>query len=184
MKHEIKSAIRHMVQGLAHWMAYRDEMSYVKLIEADAVFMATDILRANLPYDYVVRREVTKKTLAIVDNNRIDLGIISRKTQTYECLIEFKLADATNKGYMNDVERLSKIKQQNKDVDCLVVILFRKSCLYNEPEEFVDTHDGSARKGIRKDISPTIPVKVRAVCHSFPSVNNHKSKKTICLEIL
>ena len=43
------SYIRHMVQGLTHWMAYRNEMSNIQLIEADAVFVATDILRANLP---------------------------------------------------------------------------------------------------------------------------------------
>ena len=48
MKEEIKSPIRHMVQGLAHWMAYRNEMSSIQLIEADAVFVATDILRAHL----------------------------------------------------------------------------------------------------------------------------------------
>ena len=28
-----------MVQGLAHWMAYRDEMTNIQLIEADAVLI-------------------------------------------------------------------------------------------------------------------------------------------------
>lgn len=43
MKNDIKSAINHMVAGVAHWMAYRDEISIIKPIEADVVFTAVDI---------------------------------------------------------------------------------------------------------------------------------------------
>ncbi len=47
MKKDIQSAIYHMVQGLAHWMAYREEISIIKSIKADAIFVATDILQTK-----------------------------------------------------------------------------------------------------------------------------------------
>ena len=57
-----------------------------------------------------------------------------------------KLADATNEGYESDVEKLSQIKQQDKDIDCLVVILYRKPCSYSEPLNFIND-DGLAKRG-------------------------------------
>ena len=183
MKEQLKNPIRNMLQGLAHWMAYRNSMSNIQLIEADAVFVATDILRANLPNDYCVEREVTKTSLPSVKNNRIDIGIKSKTEGSYNCLIEFKLADATNAGYVSDVEKLSRIKQQDPSIDCLVVVLYRKSCGYNTPSNLVDDN-GFARRGIIKIGSNKIPVKVRRVCNSFASSKPPKSQKTICLEVI
>ena len=182
MNDKIRSPIRHMLQGLAHWMAYRYEMSNIQLIEADAVFVATDILRANLPKDYKVEIEITKKTLSIVAGERIDLGIKSEES-SYECLIEFKLADATNKGYEGDVNKLSQIKQQEEKIDCLVVILYRKPCFYNEPEEFIAKSGIASRKIIEVGNNKAL-VNVRCICNSFTSSTNPKSIKTICLELL
>lgn len=183
MKKEIQSAINHMVQGLAHWMAYRDEISNIQIIEADAVFVAADILRANLICDFVVEREISKKSLAIVGRQRIDVGIKSRITNSYECLIEFKLADATNAGYTADVEKLSDIKKKAPNIDCLVVILYRKLCSCEEPKELVNS-EGLAQRGVIKIGKNNNPVKVRRVCNSFTSSKPPKSKKVICLEVL
>ena len=55
-----------MVAGVAHWMAYRDEASVIKPIEADVIFMAADILQAKLPSDYTIKREITKSSLSII----------------------------------------------------------------------------------------------------------------------
>lgn len=68
-----------MLQGLAYWMAYRREMSSINIIEADAVSTAIDILRSNLPSDYVVEREITKTSLPIVGSKKIDLGIRKKR---------------------------------------------------------------------------------------------------------
>ena len=182
MNEQLKSPIRHMTQGLAHWMAYRNEMSNIQLIEADAVFVATDILRANLPDDYKVEREVTKKSLPIVKSHRIDIGIKSNKDDSYKCLIEFKLADATNKGYEGDVEKLSKIKQHDEDIDCLVVILYRKPCLYSEPKEFMAKSGIASRKMIEVGNNKAL-VNVRCICNSFTSTTNSRSIKTVCIEL-
>ena len=183
MKEQLKNPIRNMLQGLAHWMAYRNSMSNIQLIEADAVFVATDILRANLPNDYCVEREVTKTSLPSVKNNRIDIGIKSKTEGSYNCLIEFKLADATNKGYEGDVEKLSQIKQQDKDIDCLVVILYRKPCSYSEPQDFINDH-GLAKRGKIEVGKNNVKVNVRCVCNSFTSSTNPKSIKTICIELI
>lgn len=183
MKEQIKSPVRHMLQGLAHWMAYRYEMSNNQLIEADAVFVATDILRTILPNDYIVEREVSKKSLPIVNDYRIDLGIRSRVDGSFKCLIEFKLADATNKGYKRDAEKLSGIKKLNNSIDCLVVILYRKPCLYSEPKELVNKR-GVASKKIVELGNNKVYIKVRCVCNSFSSSTNQKSIKTICIELI
>lgn len=183
MREQLKSPIRNMLQGLAHWTAYRNSMSNIQLIEADAVFVATDILRANLPNDYYVEREVTKKSLPILKGkNRIDMGIKSRIDGSYKCLIEFKLADATNKGYKGDVEKLSQIKQQNENIDCLVVILYRKPCSYSEPKEFIAKSGIASRKMIEVG-NNKILVNVRCICNSFTSTTNSRSIKTVCIEL-
>lgn len=183
MKKEIYSAINHMVVGVAHWMAYRGEISIIKPIEADAIFIAADILQAKLSYDYTIKREITKKYLSIVGKHRIDLAIISRNTIISECLIEFKLADATNEGYEGDVKKLNEIKQENNSIDCFVVILYRNACPCDKPKELVNSH-GFAKGGIVKIGENKYPVRVRRVCNSFTSSRPPKSKKAICLEVL
>jgi len=183
MKDVIKSAINHMVVGVAHWMAYRDEISIIKPIEADAIFMAADILQAKLSSDYTIKREITKTSLSIVGKHRIDLAIISKITKNFECLIEFKLADATNEGYEGDVNKLQEIKQKDTTIDCLVVILYRKACPCDKPKELVDSR-GFAKRGIIKIGKNKYPVKVRRVCNSFTSNKAPKSKKAICIEVL
>ena len=183
MNQYLKSPIRHMAQGLAHWMAYRWDLSGALIIEADAVLTAIDILRANLPNGYILEREVTKKSLSIVGNQRIDLGIKSKISGSYVCLIEFKLADATNAGYLRDVEKLRRIKLKGNNIDCLVVILYRKSCPYSKPKEFVQ-NDGKAIKKVVKVGSKKISVRARCVCNSFTSFSNSNSRKTVCLELV
>lgn len=185
MKEEIRTPIRHMLQGLAHWMAYRSELSNIQLIEADTILLATDILRANLSKDFVVEREISHKSLHIIDGKRrIDLGIKTRNNDSYICLIEFKLADATNKGYIEDVEKLNDIKSLNKDIDCLVVIIYRKSCSFDKLGEFINVSNGTAKRKKCEIPSKGIYIKVRGVYNSFTSKNRNVSKKTICLEII
>ena len=183
MKKEIRSAINHMVVGVAHWMAYRDETSIIKPIEADAIFMAGDILQARLPSDYTIKREITKTSLSIVGKYRIDLAIISKKANNYECLIEFKLADATNEGYKGNVNKLREIKQKDTNIECLVVILYRNACPCDKPDELVDSQ-GLARGGVVEIGKKKYPVRVRRVCNSFTSSKPPKSKKAICIEVL
>ena len=187
MKEEIKSPIRHMVQGLAHWMAYRAEMSSIQLIEADAVFVACDLVRAHLSNDdYCIEREITKKSFPIIkDGKRIDVGVRRKSDNKYICLIEFKLADATNKGYEGDVEKLSQLKHSNSDceaIDCLVVILYRNPCVFTEPQVFLDNKGHAKSKGAMVD--EKFPVKVKHVCTSFVSSTAPKSHKVICLELI
>lgn len=172
-----------MVAGVAHWMAFWDEISNIKPIEADVIFMAADILQAKLPSGYTIKREITKSSLSLVGKHRIDLAIISKNTNNYECLIEFKLADATNEGYEADVNKLKVIKQKDTNIDCLVVILYRKACPCDKPQKLVDSN-GFARGGIVKIGKNNYPVKVRRVCNSFTSSKPPKSKKAICIEVL
>lgn len=187
MKAEIKSPIRHMVQGLAHWMAYRNEMSSIQLIEADAVFVACDLMRAHLSNNnYTIEREITKKSFPIIrDGKRIDVGVKRKNDNKYICLIEFKLADATNKGYEGDVEKLSQLKHTNCDgenIDRLVVILYRNPCVFSEPQDFLDNKGNAKRKVIMVD--EKFPVKVRHVCTSFVSSTAQRSHKVVCLELV
>lgn len=180
MKEEIRRPLDHMLQGLAYWMAFSGEKNSLKIVESDVVSTAIDLLNILLPKDYYVVREVTRCELNIlVGQQRVDLGI--KHNGSIVCLIEFKLADATNGGYKKDVVKLEKIKRKDENIDCLVVILYRKSCKVNSPKELVE-EDG---KAIRRKITvKDIPVRVRRVCNSFSSKTNDNSKKTICLEII
>lgn len=180
MKKEIRRPIDHMLQGLAYWMAFSGEKNSPKIIEADVVSTAIELLNSLLPKDYRITREVTKNELNIlVGQQRIDLGI--KYNGSIKCLIEFKLADASNGGYKKDVKKLEKIKRKDEDIDCLVVILYRKSCKVDSPQELVDTKG----KAIRRKVNVMdVPVRVRRVCNSFSSKTNNNSKKTICLEVL
>lgn len=174
-----------MLQGLAHWMAYRGEFSNIQVIEADAVYQATDILRSRLPKDYVVEREVTKLSLPIlVGKKRIDLGIKSLNDNSYACLIEFKLADATNEGYAGDIDKLHEIKKKDDSIDCLVVILWRKLCNVYMPNKLVSEKGRARRKSIYDGEKGDVPIKVRRVCTSLSTANSKHSKKVICLEVL
>lgn len=180
MDSEIKDSISHMLQGIAHWMAYMGELSYVNVIESDVVFVAANMLQTLLPQDYSVDREVTKKTLSLIEGKkRIDLGI--RNGNKYKCLIEFKLADATNEGYVRDITKLQSIKAIDPSINCLVVIVYRKSCDTRKVSDFIGNNGYATRKTIVYNGSR---VKVRRVCNSFTSKSNDKSKKTICLELL
>ena len=184
MNQDFKNPISHMLQGLAHWMAYRKEMSSIEVIEADLVFVATDLLRASLQADYSVRREITGKSFPCLDNRRrVDLGIYSKTQKKYCCLIEFKLADATNGGYKNDVNKLKKLKDQSQDIDCLVVILYRKLCDFTYPKEFVNSQGKAQRKHLLLDNGKVSAV-VRRVCHSCSSKTSNNSLKAICIEVL
>lgn len=182
MNSNIKKYVSNMLQGLVYWMAYRREMSSIDIIEADAVSTAIDILRSNLPSDYVVEREITKTSLPIVGSKKIDLSI-RNKDNSYWCLIEFKLADATNAGYIGDIEKLYQIKNQNSNIDCLSVILYRKYCRFDNPSSFVNSK-GKAKRTTIKVGKNNIPVKVRRVCNAFASATCDKSRKAICLELL
>ncbi len=187
MNKRIESAINHMVQGLAYWMAYRGEISNIKIIEADAVLTATDMLRALLPNDLSVEREITRTSSSLsIGRQRIDLGIKDKSSDQYLCLVEFKLADATNGGYKKDVKKLSIIKQSYPDIDCIIVNLYRNRCEFNKPQELVGS-DGKANRKTKaiKIGDKQIPIRVRRVCNSFPSTSKKtKSRKTICIEVL
>lgn len=178
MNQDFKNPINHMLQGLAYWMSYRKEMSSIDVIEADLVLVATDLLRASLSTDYSVRREITRKSFSSLNNRqRVDLGIYSKADEEYRCLIEFKLADATNGGYNNDVIKLKELKDKAKNIDCLVVILYRKPCNFSSPKELVNAQ-GKAQRKLNNNII------VRRVCHSYSSRTSNKSLKAICVEVL
>ena len=169
-----------MLQGLAHWMSYRCEISNIQVIESDVVLVATDILRALLPKEYQVEREVTNKSLNLIEGKqRIDLGIKHNGNIKY--LIEFKLADATNKGIKGDIVKLQQIKDKDPNICCLIIILFRNSIDAHSPKEFLGKEGQATRKVIKLAKSA---VRVRRVCNSFTSRKNNNSKKTICLEVI
>lgn len=182
MKKDIKSPLSHMLQGLAHWMAYQNERNHhIKVIESDVVFCAVDMLRGFLPNDYSLVREVSYRELGIANNrSRIDLGI--KHNGSYICLIEFKLADATNGGAKSDINKLSDVRAKlSEDIDYLVVILYRKLTDFCSPKGLVGNNGQATRKVVTID---ECKVKVRRVCNSFTSKESKKSMKTICLELI
>ena len=177
---DFTSPMNHMLQGIAYWMAYKEEVITFDLIEADIVNEAASILSARLS-NYYVKREVN---YSIIDSSLkkqfADLGIFSRMDNSCKCIIEFKLGD--NVGYRYDVQKVHELKRKQNDITCLVVMAFRKNCTNKVPEQYV-TEEGTARKGVIKSI-PGTRVKVRRVCKAPASKDVSKMKKMVCLEVL
>ena len=177
-----------MLQGVAYWMAYKDEVISFDLKEADIVSKATSILSARLS-DYSVKREVD---YSIIDHTfqkqkkYADLALFSRANGSCEFVIEFKLGDNYNGGYKEDIKKVNDIKRNKQNVTCLVVIAFRKNCT-NKVLKYYVTKEGNAKNGVIKNIPgmPDIKVKVRRVCMATGTKNGKgKMKKVICLEVL
>lgn len=182
MSEDIKTPIERMLKGLAYWMAYKNEISTIDLIEADIVSEATHILSTQLSQFYV-RREVDYSSInTSLSKQYADLGIFSREDNKCKCVIEFKLGDNTNGGYKSDIQKIFALKRLENDIICLVVIAYRKSCSSKVPQLFL-SKDGKAKRGIIS-ICSNAQIKVRRVCNALSSKNVTKMKKIICLEVI
>lgn len=182
MNKEIRNAIERTLQGLAYWIAYKNEISAINLKEADIVSEAATILSARLS-NLSVKSEIDYSSLnSSLHRLFADLVIYSRANNKCQCIIEFKLGENTNGGYQKDVQKLQELKQLEPDIACLVIIAYRESCSVSVPRAFV-TKDGKARRGIIV-LSSQGRIKVRRVCKAYRSANAKKIKKVICLEVL
>ncbi len=179
MKTFLRNPFERMLQGLAYWLAYKDETYKCAIIEADAVSEAIQILQSQLPSGYKVVREFPYGNISkSFGGKHADLAILNANKDC-ECMIEFKLADATNGGYSSDVKKMSSLKTSNPNIDCYVIILYRKSCKIDMPKKFVNSY------GKAKRVVDNIPnLTVRRVCNAVRSMTAKNMKKVICLELV
>lgn len=182
MFEDVKTPIERMLKGLAYWMAYKNEISAIDLIEADIVSEAAHILSTQLS-QYYVHREVDYSSInKSLPKQYADLGIFSRSEHKCICVIEFKLGDNTNGGYKSDIQKISSLKRLENNIICMVVVAYRRSCSIKVPQAFL-YKDGKARRGTISICSNT-QIKVRRVCNALSSKNVTKMKKVICLEVI
>lgn len=184
MNQLLKKPIERMVQGLAHWVAYKWETSAVKFVEAEAVGEAANMLINRIPFSVVIKREVDYRIIcpSIKKNQRADLGLFFKNQ--CKCLLEFKLNENTNGGYEADIEKLMQVKALHPDIDCFVILIYRYSCSRAEPyflcngkaskSDIVNT----TKKGLKYKI------RVRKVGNAISSLSRDKMKKVVCIEIL
>ncbi len=182
MKSIFKNPFEHMLQGLAYWLAYKEETYMCKIIEADAVTEAIHILQSQVPTGYKVVREFPYRSISSSFGNKHADLVILNANKKCECLIEFKLADATNGGYVADVKKISGVKTSNPNIDCYVIILYRKSCKIDVPNKLVDNNGKAVKKVLIINSSQSI--KVRRVCNAIRSQTAKSMKKVVCLEVL
>ena len=181
MKSFLSNPIERMLQGLVYWLAYRDVVSKNRVVEAVAVDEAFKILQMNIPTGYEIVREYPyKKIDSTFGNKHSDLAIVNANDEC-ECLIEFKLADATNGGYIKDVDKLQPVKEAFHDIDCLVIVLYRKSCYIDEPEKLV-LPNGKARKKVL--VINKARIIIRRVFSALRSLISTKMKRVICIEVV
>ena len=183
MKPTFTKSIDSIVKGMAYWIAYTLEINKTKFTEAEAVGEIAKILQVKLPVSANICREVTYKSVCQNykgnGNQRADIGIfIDNKC---ECLIEVKLNENSNGGYKKDITKLSQIKQNNKDIDCYVILLYRSSCNINEPKPFVSDEGKALKRTL--DINNN-KIRVRRVSNALCSRTAEKMKKVVCFEIL
>lgn len=181
MKTSFRVPLEHMLQGLAYWLAYKSETAKYSITELETVGEAFNILDGRLPAGYKVKREYSYGNISkSFGGRRADLAIINPQNKC-ECLIEFKLADSTNGGYIADVKKITKVKKKDPDIECYVVILYRKSCRLSLPKKLVDSEGKAKRMVIRLGSSS---VRVKRVCNAICSKKAKKMKKVICLDVL
>ena len=181
MKPFLRNPIERMLQGLVYWLAYRDVVSKNRVVEAVAVDKAFQILQMNIPSGYKIVREYPYKIIdSSFGNKHSDLAIVNENNEC-ECLIEFKLADAKNGGYTKDVEILQPVKGVLGDIDCFVIVLYRKSCYIDEPTYLV-MPNGKARKRIL--VVNKARITVRRVFTALRSQIATKMKRVICIELV
>lgn len=181
-----KKTFDRMLQGLAYWLAYQYEVSYCKVIESDAVREAYNILQSHLK-GYTVEKEVLYKIICpqITNQMRADLAI-KNDAGDYECIIEFKLASATNKGYKGDLSKMLQLKKIRPEIECYSIILFQNSCKQYVPKDFI-TPKGNA---IKRTLSfpctnnSTCNYRVRRICNAVCSKKAEKMKKVVLLELM
>lgn len=184
MKKFFKPPFEHMLQGLAYWLAYKEEIAVCKITEGEVVSEAAQILKLHLPSDYKVEKEVLYRKVASC-NKRADLGILN-STGDYECLIEFKLAKSTNGGFKVDVEKLDVIKKNNPDVECFVIIVYNNWCTQSVPRGMVNEKGQSSKRSIPISLKnkQSRNIRVRRICNAICSKNAKKMKKVVCLELV
>ena len=181
MKQYLITPIERMLQGLVYWLAYRNVVCRNKVLEHVAVDEAFKILQAYLPSGYKVNPEYGYNNLdASFGKIRADLAIANNQGQC-ECLVEFKLSDNTNGGYKKDVDKLFPLKQKYPDVDCFVVVLYRKSCRLNEPKELVLSNGKARRKKWKLNDAKVV---VRRVYTALRSPYAKRMKRVICIELI
>lgn len=179
MKSFVRNSFEHMLQGLAYWLAYKGETYKCTIVEADAITEAVQILSSQLPSGYKVVKEFSYGNISkSYGGKRADLAILNADKEC-ECLVEFKLADAKNGGYVSDVKKMSIVKKGNLNIDCYVIILYRKSCKIDVPKKLVDDKGKAKRK-----VNNMPNLTVRRVCNAIRSQTAKNMKKVICLEVL
>ena len=181
MKSFLITPIERMLQGLAYWLSYRDVVSRNEVVELVAVDKAFEIIQMHLPSGYKVVRELGYNSIDVSFGNiRADLAIVNSQNKC-ECLIEFKLSDNTAGGYKKDVNKLHPVKEKYPDIDCYVVILYRKSCQLGEPSELVMPNGKAQRK---KQMLNNARITVRRVYTSLRSQTATRMKRVICIELV
>ncbi len=99
--------------------------------------------------------------------------------------MEVKLSENTNGGYISNIKKLAQIKRACPDIDCYVILLYRKSCTIDKPVDFVSKEGRALRRNVNMPLSATvsIPIRIRRVANAIASTTVNKIKKVVCIEI-
>lgn len=186
MKSFLKQPFECMLKGLAYWLAYKAETSVSFPSEAETVAEASQILISHLQSGFKIKLGTPYDSIYCSCGKKYADLTIWNSGGTCECIIEFKLADATNGGYKADVKKMHCIKSNCTNIDCYVVILYRKSCSQNIPKQLVNKDGQACRKKISIPVNTKTSqiIKTRRVCNAIGSKNAKKMKKVVCIELV
>ena len=186
MQNRFKRPIENMVQVMAYWIAYSCEANAIKFTEAEAVGEMARILQNKLSFPAKIKREVSYKSICptIKGNQRADLAIYCNNI--CQCLIEVKLSEDANGGYKSDIRKLSQVKLLAKEIDCYVILLYRKSCGIDAPKKLV-SNDGKALRqtlDFQTNKNSCNKIRVRRVANAITNKDAQKMKRVICIEVI
>ena len=176
-------AIEKMLQGLSYWMGYKKECyAGHSIMEHVAVDAAMGILNAHIDHSfYRVHCEYLYKYIPGTANpgdQRADLVIIEKKTNTCICAIEFKMSTNTNGGIISDINKISSIPST---VSRLVVLLSPKEKA-SVVSPFITANNHAKRTVNLGGGHP--PVSVIRATRAMETSYSKAPYRAICIELL
>ncbi|MCL2207804.1 MAG: hypothetical protein FWB90_06905 [Fibromonadales bacterium] len=145
----IETSVKAALQGLAHWMSYRQILCHDHHINEGAlVAELVLLLRAKLNNNFKILNE---KEYGKNDKKKMDIEIVkiddkNKEKKTRIAIIEVKRFGAGRAGIDNDIKKITKAKKknENKDVLCYLIITSEEGF----PSYLMDKNEKSTKKNL------------------------------------
>jgi len=137
-KNSLEVSIEIALQGLAHYISYRQMIyNWYPLNEGALVAEFVNLLYGKLDKSLKIRCEDKYDKLG---GRRMDVGILRKDTEDRVAIIEFKRIQAGKKLIFEDIEKLAEVKDKN--ISRFLVVVSEEKL----PKEYVNENGEASNK--------------------------------------